>query len=151
MMGAMAEPERKIVTMIPSSGLSAHSKDEEGGTWHDPIVGFAAYDDGSVLPLLLGQADGIVDDWDEHMAQVAEAHIDELGKACTQNWGEPIPGVGLRHDRPGLAKLASTEWRIAAGRAATMIDVEPREAGRWCEVCQQHGGHHTDRHPASAE
>ena len=23
---------------------------------------------------------------------------------------------------------------------------EDRSAGRWCETCQQHGGHHTDRH-----
>lgn len=29
---------------------------------------------------------------------------------------------------------------------ATLTEKEDRSAGRWCEVCQQHGGHHTDRH-----
>lgn len=24
---------------------------------------------------------------------------------------------------------------------------EDRSAGRWCDICQRHGGHHTDRHP----
>jgi hypothetical protein len=24
-----------------------------------------------------------------------------------------------------------------------------RSAGRWCAICQDHGSHHTDRHPVS--
>jgi hypothetical protein len=47
-----------------------------------------------------------------------------------------------------------TGMSLADGRAVlgsqTVLDSEDRSAGRWCAECDQHGSHHTDRHPLFA-
>lgn len=67
-------------------GLVAHSKDSNGGTWTEPIIGFVSRD-GSIEPLILG-SEGIVEEWSVSETMVAELHVDGPGLSMGCPWGD---------------------------------------------------------------
>jgi hypothetical protein len=84
-------PASKIRSMVQPHppGLNGHCvKDDE--RYKVPIVGVAVFEDGTAQLLSLALS-GEIRPWNEHVAEVDEAHVHAPGYGCP--WGDDDPYV----------------------------------------------------------